>query len=97
MKEISKEQVEELAKLARLGLTDKEKASLAKEMTAILDYVQMLDEVKTESVQPTNQVTGLENIFRNDQIIPSRLSIGERLENAPSKENTFIKVKKVLE
>jgi len=97
MKEISKEQVEELAKLARLGLTEQEKTSLAKEMTSILNYVQILDEVDIKNVQPTSQITGLNNIFRNDKMLPSDIPIEKKLMNAPIKEKTFIKVKKVLD
>lgn len=97
MKEISIQQVEDLAKLARLGLTENEKLSLAKEMTAILNYARMLDEVDTETVQPTSQVAGLYNVLRKDEIVPTDISVDDRLKNAPVKENTFIKVKKVLE
>lgn len=97
MKKISKQQVEELAKLARLGLTDKEKSSLAKEMTAILNYARMLDDVDTKNVRPTSQVTGLNNVLRKDKFIPTNIPIEDRLKNAPSREKTFIKVKKVLD
>jgi aspartyl-tRNA(Asn)/glutamyl-tRNA(Gln) amidotransferase subunit C len=97
MKEISKQQVEELAKLARLGLTEKEKLSLAKEMTAILNYARMLDEVDTKNVQPTSQVTSLDNVLRKDEFTPSDIPIEEKLRNAPAREKTFIRVKKVLE
>jgi len=97
MKKITKEQVEELAKLARIGLTDDEKESLSKEMTTVLDYVQMLDEVETKNIHPTSQVTGLKNVLRDDKIKQSDISITERLKNAPDKENTSIKVRKVFE
>lgn len=97
MKEISLKQVEELARLARLGLTEQEKASLAKEMTVILNYVQILDEVSTKNIQPTNQVTGLNSVLRKDEKIVSDILLKERLANVPATENTFIKVKKVLE
>ncbi|MDD5692953.1 MAG: Asp-tRNA(Asn)/Glu-tRNA(Gln) amidotransferase subunit GatC [Patescibacteria group bacterium] len=97
MKEISIQQVEDLAKLARLGLTEQEKTSIAKEMTEILNYAQSLNEVNTENVQPTNQVTGLDNVFRIDQKIDSDIPIESRLGNTPSVEDNFIKVKKVLD
>ena len=97
MNEITIQQVEELAKLARLGLTTQEKASIAQDMTAILDYTQLLNEVNTENVQPTNQVTGLDNVLRIDQKSPPEVLIKERLNNVPNKENDFIKVKKVLD
>ncbi len=97
MNEISIQQVKELAKLARLGLTDQEEETMSQEMTAILSYAQMLDEVNTEKVQPTSQVTGLDNIFRLDKIKKSEIQIKKKLENTPNKEKNFIKVKKILE
>ena len=97
MRKITKEQVEDLAKLARLGLTDAEKTSLAREMTAILEYSMLLDEVDTKGVQPTSQTTELKNIFRKDCKVISDIDINEKLQNAPVKEKSFIKVKKVLE
>ncbi len=97
MRKITKEQVEDLAKLARLGLTDAEKTSLAREMTVILEYSMLLDEVDTKGVQPTSQTTELKNIFRKDCKVISDIDINEKLQNAPVKEKSFIKVKKVLE
>lgn len=97
MKEITKSQVKELAELARLGLTEQEIVSLAKEMTTILDYARALDEVDTEKVKPTCQTSDLRNIFRDDEVSVSEISIEEKLLNAPMREKDFIKVKKVLE
>ena len=97
MAEISREQVKELAKLARVGLTKEEEESLAREMTSILNYVSELSEVDTSSVTPTSQVTGLLNVIREDELLVSGIKRDELLANAPDKENGFIKVKKVLE
>ena len=97
MKEITKEQVRELAVLARLGLTEKEVASLAKEMTVFLDYFQALEEVDTERVAPTSQISDLKNVLRKDTREVSNITLSEKLQNAPSREKDFIKVKKVLE
>jgi aspartyl-tRNA(Asn)/glutamyl-tRNA(Gln) amidotransferase subunit C len=97
MEEIKKEQVEELAILARLGLTEKEKVSLQVEMTSFLEYFSMLEEVDTSKIQPTNQVTGLGNVYRDDIIKKCKISVKDLLENVPDHEGTFIKVKKVLE
>ncbi|MEI7690129.1 MAG: Asp-tRNA(Asn)/Glu-tRNA(Gln) amidotransferase subunit GatC [bacterium] len=97
MKEITKEQVRELAVLARLGLTEQEVASLAKEMTAFLDYFQTLEEVDTEKVIPTSQVSDLKNVLREDVRRVSKITLNDKLQNAPSREKDFIRVKKVLE
>jgi len=97
MKEITKEQVRELAVLARLGLTEQEVVSLAKEMTDFLDYFQALEEVDTERVAPTSQVSGLKNVLRDDVRKVTKLNINDKLQNVPLREKDFIKVKKVLE
>jgi len=97
MAEISKEQVKGLAKLARVGLTPNEEVSLAREMTSILNYVSELNEVDTSNVEPTSQVTGLNNVLCEDRVIKSEIGREELFANAPERENGFIKVKKVLE
>ena len=61
-------QVRHIAKLARLTLSDAEVEKFAKELTSILQYVDMLQEVDTKNVTPTAQVTGQKNSFREDEI-----------------------------
>ena len=61
-------QVRHIAKLARLKLSDSEVDKFSKELTSILQYVDMLTEVDTSHVQATAQVTGQTNVFRNDEI-----------------------------
>lgn len=96
MSKITVTEIESLAKLARVGLTEAEKTSLATEMSAILEYVRQLDEVDVSSVEPTSQVTGLTNVSRIDEISSCEISREELLSNAPETENGFIKVKQVL-
>ncbi len=96
MNKITKEQIENLAKLARVGLTEEEKVALSSDMNAILEYVKQLNEVDTSKLEPTSQVTGLKNITRKDEIKKSELSREELLKNAPDTEDGFIKVKAVL-
>ena len=64
---LTKKQVEHVAKLARLGLTEKERKKFQKELSAILDFVEKLKQVKTDKVEPTAQVTDLENVSRPDK------------------------------
>ncbi len=64
----SEEQVKHVAKLARLELTDEETSRFAGQMNDILSYMKILEEVDTASVEPTFQVTGLENVTREDVI-----------------------------
>ena len=68
MTTLSKDQVRHIAKLARLRLSDEEVDKFSKELTSILGYVDMLQEVDTKNVPATAQVTGQENVFRPDEI-----------------------------
>ncbi len=68
MSSLTHDQVRHIAKLARLRLTDAEAEKYAKELSSILSYVDMLQEVDTSSVEPTAQVTGQVNSMREDDI-----------------------------
>lgn len=74
---LTKEQVNHVAKLARLGLREDEVSKFQTQLSGILDYVEMLNEVDTDGVEPTAQVTGLTNITREDAVLrkwdPKRL------------------------
>lgn len=96
MKEkISLTEVEHVAKLARIELTAREKKKFQQQMATILDYVDKINEVDTEKVEPTWQVTGLENVQRADKIQPF-------MENecliaaAPDSQEQQVKVKAVF-
>lgn len=95
---ISEDQVKHIAKLARLGLTDKEKEKFQKELSAILDFVEKLEEIDTSKVEPMTGGTSLVNVIRKDEIKPKikdqRVKI---LKNVPKRERDFIKVKAVFE
>ena len=64
-------QVAHIAKLARLTLTSEEEKKMSKELSSILKYVDVLSEVNTDGIEPTAQVTGLENALREDIVKPS--------------------------
>lgn len=66
--QLSQEQVRHIAKLARLGLSDDEVKKFSTQLTNILQYIEVLNEVDTTSVEMTNQVTGLKNVMRDDVI-----------------------------
>jgi aspartyl-tRNA(Asn)/glutamyl-tRNA(Gln) amidotransferase subunit C len=68
MATLTPDQVRHIAKLARLRLSDTEVKKLSKELTSILGYVDMLQEVDTKGVEATAQVTGQENVFRPDEV-----------------------------
>ncbi len=61
-------EVDHLANLARLGLSQKEKEVLRKELASILAYVNKLQEVDTKNIEPTAQITGLVNVMREDEV-----------------------------
>lgn len=88
--------VSHIAKLANLPLSSTEKTKFEKQLGETLEYIESLSEVKTGSAEPTSQVTGLENITRDDTAKPS-LSQNEALANAKSKHNGFFKVKAIFE
>jgi aspartyl-tRNA(Asn)/glutamyl-tRNA(Gln) amidotransferase subunit C len=95
---ISKEQVEHIAKLARIELTEKEKEKFATELSSILGYIDKLNQVDTLKVEQINQVTGLENKTRNDEIRGTKPEIRESiLREAPAKKGDYFKVPKILE
>lgn len=94
---LKKEEIQHIANLARLDLTEKEIEKYGKELSDILSYVDALSEVNTDGVEPTAQVTGLSDIFREDVI--SEWDNNEReaaLKQAPDLEDEQIKVKRVL-
>lgn len=93
---LTSEEVRHVANLAKLGLSEEDTAKFQKQLSSILDFVSALNEVDTKDVIPTSQVTGLENVFREDEVKPS-LSQEEVLSNAPDKYKGYFRVKKVLE
>ncbi len=96
MTQISRDDVLHLAKLSSLKLDESEIASLQIDLSNILAYVEKLKELKTDGVEPTYQVTGLQNIWRDDEIINYNLSREDLLKLAPQKVEYSIKVPKVL-
>lgn len=88
--------VSHVAKLANLPLSDEEKTRFEKQLSETLDYVKQLEEIDTKGVEPTSQVTGLENVTREDEPRPS-LSQDEALKNAKSVHNGFVKVPAILD
>ncbi len=93
---ISKSDVEHVAKLARIKISEEETANLTEDLGKILNYVEELESAPTEGVIPVAQISNLENIAREDEIASSLL-IDKVLENAPEKQDNFIKVKKIFD
>jgi len=93
---LSEAEVEHIAKLARLKLSKEEIGKFCSQLSEVLDYVNVLNEVETKDVEPTAQVTGLENVFREDEVFPS-LEPQQALSCAPAREGNFFKTGVVLE
>jgi aspartyl-tRNA(Asn)/glutamyl-tRNA(Gln) amidotransferase subunit C len=90
------EEVRHVAKLARLRLTDAELEQMQHELSSILEYVDMLQEVDVTDVPPTAQVTDVVNVVRPDEVQPS-LPVEVALADAPHREDDFFKVKPVFD
>ena len=94
-KELTKKEVEHVAGLAKISLSDKEVEKFRGQLEEILGLVSRLQEVETKNVKPLSQTTGLKNVWREDKIEPS-LSQTEALSNAPNQKKGYFKVKPIL-
>jgi aspartyl-tRNA(Asn)/glutamyl-tRNA(Gln) amidotransferase subunit C len=88
--------VENMAKLARLDLDPSEKETMRNELARMLDYVQKLNELDTESIPPTFFVQHASPVNREDQTIQS-LSVSDALKNAPESAHGFFRVPKMID
>lgn len=89
-------QVEHIAELAKLELTDNEKTAFQEQLSAILEYADRLNQVDTSAILPTPTVLPLCNVMREDLIKPS-LPIENALGNAPDAAEGFVQVKIILD
>ena len=93
---LSREEVQHLALLVHLGLSEEEVERLRDQLSNILENFEILREVETAGVEPTAHSIALENVLRDDVPAPS-LSPEEVLANAPEREDDYFKVQAVLE
>jgi aspartyl-tRNA(Asn)/glutamyl-tRNA(Gln) amidotransferase subunit C len=93
---ITREDVDHVAYLARLGLDEIERERLRAELSQILGYMQVLEKLDTSAIPPTAQVIPLHNVTRPDVVQPS-LPLDAALANAPAREESFFRVAPVLE
>jgi aspartyl-tRNA(Asn)/glutamyl-tRNA(Gln) amidotransferase subunit C len=93
---ITRDEVENVAVLARLELTGEEKDIFTGHMDAILAYVDKLNELDTSGVIPTSHAVPMENAFRDDEARPS-IGVDSALANAPERADGFFRVPKVIE
>lgn len=92
---LSREEVEKVAKLARIELSETEIEKFQKDLSSVLDYVDELKQVETEGLEIVSSVTGLENVQREDQ--PVMIDYQEKImANAPERKDKYYKVKSIL-
>lgn len=89
-------EVEHIAELARLALTDAEKTLFREQLSAILDYAAVLQQIDTSAIPPTATVLPLRNVLRADTVAPS-LPPDDVLANAPDAHEGYFRVKAILE
>ena len=92
---ISIQDVEHVASLARLSFTEEEMRKLASELNEILNYMEQLNSLDTENVEPLSHVIELGNVFQDDTLRPG-LNREEALKNAPAKTEKFFRVPRVI-
>jgi aspartyl-tRNA(Asn)/glutamyl-tRNA(Gln) amidotransferase subunit C len=93
---ISREDVEHVARLARLALTDAEKERMRVQLDAILTYIDKLRALDVDGVEPTAHAVRLVNVMRDDEITPC-LPQDEAVANAPDPSGEFFRVPRILE
>ncbi len=95
MSKINREQVENVAFLSRLKLTENEIEKMQQDMSAILDFIETINELDTTGIEPTSHVLDLKNVFREDEVgecMPNE----EIMELAPESSDGSIVVPKVI-
>ena len=93
---MNSEDVKKVAGLARLELSDAEIDTYASQLTKVLDYVALLDEVDTDGVDPMVHAIDQGNVFRNDEVRPS-LSREDALANSPKTDGKYFQVSQVID
>ena len=92
---LSREEVEYVATLARLGLSDSEIARLQNQLSSILEHIAAIDRLDTDAIPPTAQVIAMTNVMRPDEVTDS-LPREAVLENAPRQAEGFFEVHAIL-
>ena len=93
---ISRQEVEQVARLARLHLNDEELERMREELDAILAYIDKLRELDVEGVEPTSHAVPLINVMRDDEVTPC-LPQETALANAPDRAGKFFRVPRIIE
>jgi len=92
---LNADEVKKVAELARLEITDAELETMARQLSAIVDYINQLQEVNTDGVEPLAHALDLHDVFRDD-VTGQSLSEDEVLANAPARKDNFYRVPAVF-
>ncbi|MEM3736987.1 MAG: Asp-tRNA(Asn)/Glu-tRNA(Gln) amidotransferase subunit GatC [Candidatus Bathyarchaeia archaeon] len=92
---VTKDQVEHIAWLARIELSEEDKELFARQLNEILEYFQKIDQIDTEGIPPTIHVLDIFNIFRSDEVSPS-LSVEAALSNASQSKGGYFKAPRIV-
>ncbi|MBN2181339.1 MAG: Asp-tRNA(Asn)/Glu-tRNA(Gln) amidotransferase subunit GatC [Sedimentisphaerales bacterium] len=93
---IDQQQVRKVAKLSRLDLTDHELEEFTSQLGAILEYVEKMNKLNTDNVEPLAHCLPVSNVFREDCVKES-IGTERALANAPERDESFFKVPKILD
>ena len=93
---LTAQEVQWVAHLARLQLTESEREMITRQLSAIVDYVDQLKQVNTDGVEPMAHALAVQNVFRADEPSPS-LTTSDALANAPERQGDFYRVPAVLD
>ncbi|CAI83341.1 Asp-tRNA(Asn)/Glu-tRNA(Gln) amidotransferase subunit GatC [Dehalococcoides mccartyi] len=93
---LNREDVLHIARLARLGLEEDEINRLSKELSALLEHFEVLQQVDTTGVEPTSQSTPVKSVLKED-IIKSSYAREDILSNAPRREGDYVRIRVVME
>lgn len=96
MTKLTRDDVLRLAQLARINLSEAEVEEFSGELSAILQYIEQLSNVDVAGLRPTNQVTGLTNVMREDTIIDYGYEPLDLLKNVPTTQDNQLKVKRMI-
>ena len=95
-KKIDKSQVKRIAKLARLEIAEGDEERFSEQLSGILDYIEKLNELDTESIEPLAHCLPIHNVLRED-VAKDSLSVEEALGNAPERAEEYFRVPKILD
>ncbi len=94
---LSDKEIKNIALLARINVSDKEIEQAKNKLSSVLDYINQLNEVNTDNVEPVYQTTGLVNSLRDDSKISGIIGVGGLIEQAPRHEKEYVKVRAVID